>query len=39
MPEAKALRHLEVEGLLVTVANGIHGKDLYHEGKARYRMV
>ncbi len=35
---AEALRRLEVQDFPVTVVNDIHGGDLYHEGKARYRV-
>ena len=34
---AEAIRRLEVEDFPVTVINDIYGKDLYEEGKARYR--
>lgn len=36
---AEALRRLEVEDLPVTVVNDIYGRDLYQEGKARYRIA
>lgn len=35
---AEAIRKLEVEEFPVTVINDIYGKDLYEEGKARYRV-
>jgi len=35
---AEALRKLEVEDFPVTVINDIYGKDLYEEGKAKYRI-
>ncbi len=35
---AEAVRKLEVEDFPVTVINDIYGKDLYEEGKARYRV-
>jgi fumarate hydratase subunit beta len=34
---AEALRRLEVEDFPVTVINDIYGRDLYEEGKAKYR--
>ena len=34
---AEAIRRLEVEDFPVTVINDIYGKDLYEEGKSRYR--
>jgi len=34
---AEAVRKLEVENFPVTVINDIYGKDLYEEGKAKYR--
>ena len=34
----EAIRRLEVEDFPATVANDIHGGDLYQEGKARYRI-
>jgi fumarate hydratase subunit beta len=36
---AEAVRRLEVENFPVTVINDIYGKDLYAEGKARYRTT
>lgn len=36
---AEALRKLEVENFPVTVINDIYGKDLYDEGKAKYRIA
>lgn len=36
---AEALRRLEVEDLPATVVNDIYGRDLYQEGKARYRIA
>ena len=33
----EALRRLEVEGMPVTVVNDTTGRDLYEEGRARYR--
>ncbi len=36
---AEAIRKLEVEDFPVTVVNDIYGKDLYEEGKARYRVA
>lgn len=36
---AEAVRRLEVEDFPVTVVNDIHGGDLYHEGKAKYRIA
>ena len=35
---AEALRRLEVENFPATVVNDIHGRDLYEEWKARYKM-
>ena len=35
----EALRRLEVEDLPVTVVNDTTGRDLYEEGRARYRRV
>jgi len=35
---AEAIRKLEVENFPVTVINDIYGKDLYDEGKAKYRI-
>jgi fumarate hydratase subunit beta len=34
----EAIRELEVENLLVIVANDMHGGDLYEEGKNKYRI-
>lgn len=34
---AEAIRRLEVEDFPATVANDIHGGDIFREGKARYR--
>jgi fumarate hydratase subunit beta len=34
----EAIRRLEVADFPVTVINDIYGGDLYHEGKARYRI-
>ncbi len=36
---AEAVRKLEVEDFPVTVINDIYGKDLYEEGKAKYRVA
>ncbi len=36
---AEAIRKLEVENFPVTVINDIYGKDLYDEGKAKYRIA
>jgi fumarate hydratase subunit beta len=36
---AEAIRRLEVENFPVTVINDIYGKDLYEDGKARYRVA
>jgi fumarate hydratase subunit beta len=36
---AEAVRKLEVEDFPVTVINDIYGKDLYEEGKAKYRVI
>lgn len=36
---AEAVRKLEVEDFPVTVINDIYGKDLYSEGKAKYRVA
>jgi fumarate hydratase subunit beta len=36
---AEALRRLEVEDFPATVVNDIYGRDLYQEGKARYRIA
>ncbi len=36
---AEALRRLEVEDFPVTVINDIYGRDLYEEGKAKYRVA
>jgi fumarate hydratase subunit beta len=36
---AEAIRKLEVENFPVTVINDIYGKDLYDEGKAKYRVA
>jgi len=36
---AEAVRRLEVEDFPVTVVNDIYGGDLYHEGKAKYRIA
>jgi len=36
---AEAIRKLEVEDFPVTVINDIYGKDLYEEGKAKYRVA
>jgi len=36
---AEAIRRLEVENFPVTVINDIYGKDLYDEGKAKYRIA
>jgi fumarate hydratase subunit beta len=35
---AEAVRRLEVVDFPVTVVNDIYGRDLYEEGKARYRL-
>jgi fumarate hydratase subunit beta len=35
---AEAVRRLEVLDFPVTVVNDIYGRDLYREGKARYRL-
>jgi len=35
---AEAILRLEVEDFPVTVINDIYGGDLYHEGKAKYRV-
>ncbi len=35
---AEAVRKLEVEDFPVTVINDIYGKDLYDDGKARYKI-
>ena len=35
----EAVRRLEVEDFPVTVVNDIYGGDLYHEGKAKYRIA
>ncbi len=35
---AEAIRKLEVEDFPVTVIDDIYGKDLYEEGKAKYRI-
>lgn len=36
---AEALRRLYVEGFPVTVINDIYGRDLYEEGRSRFRIV
>jgi fumarate hydratase subunit beta len=36
---AEAIRKLEVEDFPVTVINDIYGRDLYEEGKAKYRIA
>jgi fumarate hydratase subunit beta len=36
---AEAIRKLEVEDFPVTVINDIYGRDLYEEGKAKYRFT
>jgi len=36
---AEAVRRLGVEDFPATVVNDIYGGDLYHEGKARYRIA
>jgi fumarate hydratase subunit beta len=36
---AEAVRRLEVQDFPVTVINDIYGKDLYEEGKAKYRTA
>jgi fumarate hydratase subunit beta len=36
---AEAVRRLEVEDFPVTVVNDIYGGDLYHQGKAKYRIA
>ena len=36
---AEAIRRLEVEDFPATVINDIHGRDFYHEEKAKYRMI
>jgi len=36
---AEAIRKLEVDDFPVTVINDIYGRDLYEEGKARYRVT
>jgi fumarate hydratase subunit beta len=36
---AEAVRKLEVEDFPVTVINDIYGRDLYEEGKAKYRKM
>jgi len=35
----EAVRRLEVEDFPVTVVNDIYGGDLYHQGKAKYRIA
>jgi len=35
---AEAIRRLEVEDFPATVANDIHGGDIFNEGKTRYRL-
>jgi len=35
---AEAVRRIEVQDFPVTVINDIYGKDLYEEGKAKYRV-
>jgi fumarate hydratase subunit beta len=35
----EALRRIEVQDFPVTVVNDIHGRDLYEEGRARFRIV
>jgi fumarate hydratase subunit beta len=36
---AEAIRKLEVDDFPVTVINDIYGRDLYEEGKAKYRIT
>jgi len=36
---AEAIRRLEVEDFPATVVNDIYGGDLYHQGKAKYRIA
>jgi len=36
---AEAVRRLEVEDFPVTVVNDIYGGNLYHQGKAKYRIA
>jgi fumarate hydratase subunit beta len=36
---AEAIRKLDVENFPVTVVNDIYGRDLYEEGKAKYRIA
>ena len=36
---AEAIRKLEVDDFPVTVINDIYGRDLYEEGKAKYRVT